>query len=189
MLASAVLDQSGKVDLTADVPANAISSNVGLALEVRYVPRRDCTGALDRMTLVVDSASTITVSPGGTERNGFAVLPMAFTPEFDVALDDVTRIGCAAQAVNLMAQQTTVALRPKLTTLDAAVSRRSGLLVVATGAELASKGLLPPLLMKSATDVDVNGLTRHRDRRQRSPRGHRGVLPGRPRDPGHRHLR
>ena len=157
VLASAVLDQSGKVDLTADVPADAISSNVALALEVRYVPRRDCTGALDRMTFVVDSASTITVSPGSTGRDGFATLPMAFTPEFDVALDDVTRIGYAAQAVNLMAQQTTVALRPQVTTLDAAVSRRSGLLVVATGAELASKGLLPPLLMKSTTDVDVNG--------------------------------
>jgi hypothetical protein len=157
ILASAVLDQSGVVDLTADVPAARISSNVPLSLEVRYVPRRDCAGTFDRMTFAVDPDSTITVSPGGKGPGGFAALPMSFTPEFDVALDSPDQLRYAAQAINLLAQQTTVALRPNVTTLDAAVGHRSGLLVAAPGGDLARAGMLPPLLMKSTTAVDVNG--------------------------------
>jgi hypothetical protein len=157
ILASHVLDQSGAVDLTADIPSSGISSNVGLTLEVRYVPRRDCAGTFDRMTFVVDSQSTVTVSQGSDNRGGFAVLPMAFTPEFDVVLGNADQIRYAAQAINLLGQQTTVALRPNVTTLEAAVQNRSGLLVAASGPALAREGLLPPLLMTSSTAVDVNG--------------------------------
>lgn len=157
ILASAVLDASGKVDVTAEVPPSGISSNVPLTLEVRYVPRRDCTGLLDRMTFAVDSQSTVSVSPGSARQDGFSVMPMAFTPEFDVAIDKAQEIRFAAEAINLMGQQSTVTLRPKVATLDAAVSHRSGLLAVTTGPELARVGLVPPLLMKSTTAVDVNG--------------------------------
>ncbi|MCW2512489.1 MAG: hypothetical protein JWR11_1531 [Mycobacterium sp.] len=157
ILASAVLDQSGAVDLTADVPASQITSNVSLTLDVRYVPRRDCAGTFDHMTFAVDSASTVTVIPGSDNGGGFAVLPMSFTPEFDVALDETDQIRWAAQAINLLGQQTSVTLRPNVTTLDAAISRRSGLLVAANGGRLARAGLLPPLLMTSTTAVDVNG--------------------------------
>ena len=157
ILASAVLDQSGSVDLTADVPSSRIVSNVPLSLEVRYVPRRDCAATLDRMTFAVDSASTVTVQPGSGSLAGFTTLPMAFTPEFDVAVDDTDQLRYAAQAINLLAQQTTATLRPNVTTLNAAIAHRSGLLVAAAGGELARAGMLPPLLMKSNTAVDVNG--------------------------------
>ncbi|BBY27782.1 cellulose biosynthesis cyclic di-GMP-binding regulatory protein BcsB [Mycolicibacterium sediminis] len=157
VLASALLDQSGVVDLTADVPASAISSNVPLALEVRYAPRRSCSDVLDRMTFSVDPESRVTVRPADTDRGGFALLPMAFTPEFDVAVDDVEQIGYVAQAINLMAQQSTVALRPNVTTLDSATSSGSGLLVAAPGGDLARRGMPPPLLRTSEDAVDVEG--------------------------------
>jgi hypothetical protein len=82
---------------------------------------------------------------------------MSFTPEFDVALDDADQIRYAAQAINLLAQQTTVALRPHVTTLEAAIAGKSGLLVAASGGRLSRAGMRPPLLMSSTTAVDVNG--------------------------------
>ena len=157
VLASALLDQSGVVDLTADVPVSAITSNVPLALEVRYAPRRSCSDVLDRMTFAVDPESRVTVRPSGTDRGGFALLPMAFTPEFEVAVDDVEQLGYVAQAINLMAQQSTVALRPNVTTLDSATSSGSGLLVAAPGGDLARRGMPPPLLRTSEDAVDVEG--------------------------------
>lgn len=157
VLASALLDQSGVVDLTADVPVGSIGSNVPVALEVRYVPRRSCSDVLDRMTFAVDPLSSVTVNPGNKDRGGFAVLPMAFTPEFDVAIDSADQIRFVAQAINLMGQQSTVTLRPNVTTLDAAAPRRAGLLVAAAGGDLARRGLPPPLMMTSQTAVDVNG--------------------------------
>lgn len=157
VLASALLDESGTVDLTADVPRSAITSNVPVALEVRYAPRRACSDVLDRMTFAVDPQSRVTVRPAGTDRGGFALLPMAFTPEFDVAVDDVEQLGYVAQAINLMAQQSTVALRPNVTTLDAAASNSAGLLVAAPGGDLARRGMPPPLLRTSENSVDVEG--------------------------------
>jgi hypothetical protein len=157
VLASAVLDQSGAVDLTADVPASSIGSNVPVSLEVRYAPRRSCSDVLDRMTFTVDPQSRVTVHPAKADGGGFAVLPMAFTPDFDVALDGAQQIGYAAQAINLMGQQSTATLRPNVTTLDAAAANRAGLLVAAPGGDLARRGMPPPLLMTSATAADVDG--------------------------------
>jgi hypothetical protein len=156
VVASQVLDQSGVLDMSGDVPAAPISSNVGLALEIRYIPRGECAPAYDRMTFSVDPQSTVAVTPGTNNRGGFPVLPMAFTPEFDVAMNSPDQIGHAAQAINLMGQQSTIALRPNVTTLDDAAKRGSGLLVVATGQELARAGMNPPLLTDAGV-VDVNG--------------------------------
>jgi hypothetical protein len=157
ILASRVLDQSGVVDVTGDVPAGAISSNVGLALEIRYIPHGACAPVYDRMTFSVDPQSTVSVSPGTDNRGGFPVLPMAFTPTFDVALDSPTQIRYAAQAVNLMGQQSTIALQPNVSTLAEATNRTSGLLVVGSGESLSRAGIAPPLLATGANAVDVNG--------------------------------
>ena len=78
--------------------------------------RQECAPLNDRMTFALDAHSTVTVTPGTNNRGGFPVLPMAFTPDFDVALDNPGYIRFAAQAINLMAQQTSVTLRPKVTT-------------------------------------------------------------------------
>ena len=78
IVASHILDQSGVVDLSADIPAPAISSNVGLALEVRYLPHQSCPPPYDRITFAVDPESTLTVHPGTDNRGGFPMLPMAF---------------------------------------------------------------------------------------------------------------
>lgn len=156
VVASHVLDQSGTVELSGEIPAGPIGSNVGLALELRYIPRQDCSH-YDRMAFSVDPESTITVSPGTNNRGGFPILPMAFIPDFDVAVDSGDQLGFAAQAINLMGQQATVALQPNVTTLDEAAQRRSGLLVVATGDELAKAGMHPPLLVDGSGAVEVDG--------------------------------
>lgn len=157
ILASRTLDQSGSVNLSADIPPAAIASNVGLALEIRYIPRQQCAALYDRITFAVDPASTVTVSPGTNNRGGFSVLPMAFTPDFDVAVDRPDQIRYAAQLINLMAQQSTVVLAPTVTSLDEAAKRGTGLLVVAAGDKLTQAGMRPPLVTTGADAVDVNG--------------------------------
>lgn len=157
VLASRELDESGLLDLNFDLPAETIASNVGLSLEIRYNPERDCAPLTDRITFAVDPRSTVTVTPGTHNRGGFPVLPMAFAPEFDVAIDQPEHIRYAAQAINLMGQHSAVALRPRLATLDEAAGRGSGLLVVASGEELARAGMQPPMLTTGASVVDVNG--------------------------------
>jgi hypothetical protein len=157
ILASQVLDQSGVIDLSAELPAGAVTSNIGLALEVRYIPQQTCPPIHDRMTFSVNPESTVTVRAGINNRGGFPVLPMAFTPEFEVAVQSPDQIRFAAQLVNLMAQQSTVAMRPIVTTLDDAAQHRSGLLVVATGDQLGRAGMRPPLSMTDADTVDISG--------------------------------
>ncbi len=84
---------------------------------------------------------------------------MAFTPpDFNVALDSPEYIRYAAQAINLMAQQTSVTLRPKVTTFGQAAGSGTGLLAVTTGAALSrAGGMKAPLVPNGASDVGVNG--------------------------------
>lgn len=166
VLASTALDQSGKVDLTFDVPAQAISSNVGLALEIRYISGGECT-IPDRMTFVVDPSSTVTVDPGTKNRGGFPSLPMAFTPHFDVAVENPGQIRFAAEAIRLMGQQTSFVLRPRVRPINEAVNANTGLLIVSGSEQLGKLELSPPLQPGAGTvdtidgspvtKVDVNG--------------------------------
>lgn len=160
-LATHRLDNSGTLDITGVIPPEEISSNVGLALELRYIPQQECAPPLnDRMTFALDGQSTVTVTPGTNNRGGFPpVLPMAFTPpDFNVALDSPEYIRYAAQAINLMAQQTSVTLRPKVTTFGQAAGSGTGLLAVTTGAALSrAGGMKAPLVPNGASDVGVNG--------------------------------
>jgi len=151
------LDNSGLLDVTGVIPAEEIASNVGLALEIRYIPQQECAPLNDRMTFALDAHSTVTVVPGTNNRGGFPVLPMAFTPDFNVSLDNPGYIRYAAQAINLMAQQTSVTLRPKVTTFGQAASSRTGLLAVTNGAALSKAGMKPPLVPNGASDIAVNG--------------------------------
>lgn len=90
-------------------------------------------------------------------RRGFSVLPMAFVPEFNVAVDDPNRIRYAAAVVNLMGQQTSVALRPRLVTLDAGVNAAIGLLIVTSAEDLAKRGLRLPLLGATDDTAQIHG--------------------------------
>jgi hypothetical protein len=157
VLATHTLDNSGTLDMSFDVPAEAISSYVGLALELRYNPDRECAPLSDRMTFALDPQSTVSVNPGTFNRGGFAVLPMAFTPDFNVAVDRPDQIRYAARAINLMGQQTAEPLRPNVTTLKEAAGSGVGLLVVATGSELAQAGMLPPVNPGEKNSVKVDG--------------------------------
>ena len=106
VLATRRLDDTGLLDITGTIPAEAIASNVGVAVALRYLPSQRCAPLNDRMQFTLDSASTISVTRGSDNRGGFPVLPMAFTPAFDVAIDRPEHLRFAADAINLLGQQT-----------------------------------------------------------------------------------
>ena len=89
------LDRSGDLDITFRVPADAIQSNVGLALDIRYLPHRGNAPG-NHITFIIQPESTVEVSPGTQTRRGFSVLPMAFSPAFNVAVDEPDKIRFAA---------------------------------------------------------------------------------------------
>jgi hypothetical protein len=157
VVATHTLDGSGVLDVTGEIPAESITSNVGMAMELRYVPRQECAPMNDRMTFTLDPSSTVTVTPGTHNRGGFPVLPMAFTPEFDVAIDSPEHLPHAAQAVNLMGQQTAVTLRPRLTSFAEASQSGTPLLAVTSSDELAKANMKAPLLPGDSNTVEVNG--------------------------------
>jgi hypothetical protein len=154
---SHVLDESGVVDLEGDIPADAVRSNVGIGIDVRYTPDQECAPLNDRITFTVDPGSTVAVSPGFHTRGGFGALPMAFSPDFNVAVDQPDHIRFAASVINLLGQQTSAAMQPRLVSLDEGAKAGTGLLVVAPGDELSKRKLNPPLLLRSGTAVTVNG--------------------------------
>lgn len=155
VLAARRLDDSGMLDITGTIPPEAIASNVGIAVQLRYLPSQRCAPLNDRMQFTLDPTSTVTVKPGGHNRGGFPMLPVAFTPEFEVAIDQPDHLPLAARAVNLLGQQTIVALQPHLTSLAEAIRSGEGALVVARGEDLARAGLNPPILPRGANSVDV----------------------------------
>lgn len=159
VVATRSLDNSGTIDVTGDIPAESITSNVGLALELRYVPPQECAPMNDRLTLTLDPTSTVSVTPGTHNRGGFPILPMAFTPEFDVAIDTIEHLPYAAQAINLIGQQTGVTLRPRLTTFAKAAAANTPLLAVTSGDELAKADISAPLMPGGPKRLEVNGNT------------------------------
>lgn len=159
VLASRSLDGSGVLEVTGEIPGEAITSNVGLALELRYIPRQECAPLDDRLVFALDPSSTVSVSPGDNNRGGFPALPMAFAPEFDVAVDSPEHLRYAAEAINLVAQQTRTPLRPRVIPLGDAATAGSGLLIVAGGPELAAAGMNAPMLPGSPGTVEVGGPT------------------------------
>ncbi|MGV0993326.1 MAG: hypothetical protein ACOYB7_13860 [Mycobacterium sp.] len=158
VLATRRLDESGLLDITGTIPPESIQSTVGVALQLRYLPSQRCAPLNDRMQFTLDPASTVAVTPGSHNRGGFPVLPMAFTPEFSVAIDQPDHLQYAAQAINLLGQQTAVTLQPHLVSLPEAATSGLGALVVARGEDLASRGLTPPLLSQGANSVDIEGV-------------------------------
>lgn len=157
VLASRALDKSGSLDLSVDVPADAIASNVGLALELRYLPDKECPPTTARITFALDPRSTVSVQPGSDSRSGFAGLPMAFTPDFDVAVDHPDQIRYAARAINLIGQQTALPLRPNVRAIADVAKSRVGLLVVSSGDWLKRSGMNPPLMPAEGASVKVDG--------------------------------
>jgi hypothetical protein len=159
VVATHTLDKSGTIDVRTTIPAETITSNVGLALELRYIPRQECAPLSDRITFALDPQSTVSVTPGDNNRGGFPVLPMAFTPDFDVTLSSPHRIGYAAQAINLMGQQTAMLLRPRLSSFDDAIDSGTPLLAVVEGPELTNAGMTAPLAADGPDRLTVGGST------------------------------
>jgi len=157
VLAAIRLDQSGSLDITGTIPAESIQSTVGLALDLRYLPTQPCAPLNDRIQFALDPASTVTVTPGTFNRGGFPALPMAFTPGFDVVVDQPDHLRFAAAAINLMAQQTALTLQPRIATMPAAAASGRGLLVVARGEDLNQAGLTPTVAPGKGNAVGIGG--------------------------------
>lgn len=157
VLASHALDESGHLDITADIPADVISSKTGMALDLQYVPRKDCAPLNDRVTFALDPNSTVSVTPGTGNRGGFPALPMAFTPEFSVGLGTADSIRFAAQAINLMGQSTDTPLRPVVRSLSDAVKSDAPLLIVADPQQMTRSGLKAPVTPGETNSVTING--------------------------------
>lgn len=157
VLAARRLDESGLLDITGTIPAASIESTVGIAVELRYLPNQQCAPLNNRLQFSLDPASTIAVTAGSHNRGGFPALPMAFTPDFDVAVDQPDHLRFAAEAINLLAQQTAATLRPRVATMSAGAASGRGLLVVARGEDLARAGLTPPVLPGKGTATGIGG--------------------------------
>lgn len=149
------LGTSGQLDIDFRIPADAIQSNVGLALEIRYRDRKG-EAPENNISFIVQPESTVEVSAGTRTRRGFSILPMAFAPVFDVAVDEPDKIRFAAAAINLMGQQTVTTLRPRITTLDAGARSGLGLLIVANGDQLSKRITNLPLGL-ARDQSEVNG--------------------------------
>ncbi|TGD89086.1 hypothetical protein BayCH28_06875 [Mycolicibacterium sp. CH28] len=157
VLATRTLDSSGILDLQTDIPAELIASKTGMALEIQYLPRQECAPLSDRLTFVLDPASTVTVIPGAANRGGFPGMPMSLTPDFAVALGDPTMIRYAAQAINLMGQTTDTPLRPTVRSLDDALKGDQPLMLVTNQQQLSQSGLKPPIQPGTGASVSING--------------------------------
>ena len=157
VLAARRLDESGRLDITGTIPAESIKSNVGVAVELRYLPSQPCAPLNDRIRFALDPASTVAVTPGTGNRGGFPALPMALTPDFDVVVDRPDHLRFAVRAINLLAQQTAATLQPRLADMATAARSGRGLLAVAPGQDLAQVGLRPTVLPGSGDAVDIGG--------------------------------
>lgn len=160
VLATERLDESGVLDTVLTIPAEAITSNVGLVFDLRYFPQRDCTPLSDRLFFALDGTSSVTVERGTHTRGGFPVLPMAFTPGFNVSVDRPDQIRYAARVINLLGRDTTVALRPQVRSLEDAAASGNGLLAVTTGGALGRLGLNPPLTPGERDELTVDSAFR-----------------------------
>ncbi len=161
VVASRRLDQSGALDLRFDLPPQTIASDIGMALELQYVPGGGngggCAPLTDRMTFALDPQSTVEVNPGEAGAGGFTSLPAGFTPEFAVAVDRPDLIRFAAQAVNLIGQRTGTLLRPQIANLDEAARTETALLAVTADRGVGRLGMNPPVQSDGGGRVAVDG--------------------------------
>lgn len=143
------LDRSGHVDSKFTIPAEIAARNPGLDLTVAYEPGAGgCTPRTVPMNFQVDPTSTASVKPGGAvAMGGFAALPQAFIPTFQVAMDgtDPDELLHAATIAGLIQQMSRVELRPILVSLDQAGASNTGALIIAGAQDVKRQNLDPPI--------------------------------------------
>lgn len=157
VIANEALSNAGRLTVRAHIPAEVVTSNTGLRVELRFAPQLIGSPAPGRISFDIQRESTISVTQGIPVDRGFSMLPMAFTPEFDVALTEPDFLRFAAAAVNLIGQQTASTLRPELTTLEASAGSNAGLLAVGTSEELSRHGLRLPVSSVDVGRMKVQG--------------------------------
>jgi hypothetical protein len=160
VLESVRLDRSGHLDTKFTIPAEVAARNQGLELKIAYEPGPGaCTPRTVPMSFQVDPASTATVIPGDSiAMGGFAALPEAFIPTFQVAMDgsDPDELAHAATLVGLIQQVSPVALRPILVSVDQASASNSSALIIADSKVVKRHNLNPPIGgSDSLTNIDV----------------------------------
>ena len=145
---------------TPPIPAEIAARNPGLVLTVAYEPGAGgCTPRTVPMDFQVDPISTATVKPGGAvSMGGFASLPQAFIPTFQVAMDgsDPDELLHATTIAGLVQQMSPVELRPILVTIDQASGSNASALIIAS-AQTVKRHNLNPLIDATGnlTNIDV----------------------------------
>ncbi len=149
VLATERLDKSGRLDTKFTIPAEIAARNPGLVLTVAYEPGAGgCTPRTVPMNFQVDPTSTASVKPGGAvAMGGFASLPQAFIPTFQVAMDgtDPAELSHAATIVGLVQRVSPVELRPILVSLDQASASNASALIIANAQAVHRHNLNPPI--------------------------------------------
>ena len=86
VLAAPQLDESGLLDITGTIPAESIRPTSASGWSA--LPAQPAMRSAQRPdTVRPRSRLHVAVTPGTLNRGGFPVLPMAFTPDFDVVVD------------------------------------------------------------------------------------------------------
>ncbi|WP_396925496.1 hypothetical protein [Mycolicibacterium sp.] len=153
----APLDNSGRLDVTFDVPRQAIGQWLNLDFALTFTPSQVCNPLQANLTFQVDPRSTLTLRRGGQPLEGFGAVPSEFSPGFMVALDggNPNQLAYAARIVAAIARMTPAQLTPQLVDLKTAADAQTGALIVASSAALKQTSLSPPVGGDGAA-VDFN---------------------------------
>ncbi len=146
-LANWAADDTGRIDQWIDVP----DSSLGRVTTIDVTVAHPATGAAGcgvgaASTITIDGASSIHSSQSETPvSNGFASVPQALMPRFDVALTDVTFADTvrALSIVNGLQRLSTRPLRPTAVPVDDALDGSTPALVVAGDGGLPESVNLP----------------------------------------------
>lgn len=146
-VAAVPLTESGRVDLSVDVPAEFLRQRINVDSEVTFSPRQLCTPTTAPMTFELDPRSTLTVHRGGGPLDGFGAVPSGLAPEFLVAFDGSSpdQLDFAVRAVSDAARMTGSPLTPRVVDVNAAADARTGAIIVANTATIDGTSLRPPL--------------------------------------------
>jgi hypothetical protein len=154
---SSVLNDSGRLDATFDLPTRTLAERIVLNFALTYTPRMICSPTIAPITFQLDPASTLSVHRGGAAPGGFPSLPSEFAPNFVVALDGSGpgQLGYAARLVVDMARVTSALLTPTVVDLKSAAESKIGALIVANSTTLKQTTLNPPV-SGDQSDISVD---------------------------------
>ncbi|UXA19292.1 cellulose biosynthesis cyclic di-GMP-binding regulatory protein BcsB [Mycobacterium sp. SMC-4] len=141
------LTETGRLDVTFDVPAEFLRQRISLDFDLTFSPRQLCNPAIAPVAFELDPRSTVTVRRGGDPLGGFGAVPSELAPEFLVAFDGSSpdQLDYAVRAVSAVARLTGAPLAPRVVDVNDAANSSTGALIVANSATVDRTSLRPPV--------------------------------------------